>query len=485
MKHTLKPDPRRVRLEQQAAAAAGAGRLNEAAQRYRTLLEQFPGHTGARVSLGKLCLLRQQDAEAEAYLKPVPSTAPERGEAVYYLCLVYGRGERWAEAEAAAREAVQRLPAFAPAHEKLGAVLLENGRHAESVAAFRQAIALGANGPTTRTGLAKALHYQAKFDPNLDGPGRDAAFQESVRLFEAAVADAPENAFVRTGFADLLFALDRFDDAAGHYRILLESDPHTLSVVINYGLVLARIGSPERKALLASLGEEHLYPNGAQALDLALALARTCPHPQPEPVDAAVATLRALDPDTVQTAAWWQAQLDRFNPETCPDLVLRSVFTRVFAWSIPTREAVDAIAAFVDGAPVGSYGAGNGYWESLLRRHHSLDVRASDLFPGHRFLPMERVDFHDARPRPEEVVMVSWVLNDSVVESAVLALLERLSAGQKLVLIGDRPDPAGRPRACASPRLFGFLKNRFMHRGGVDLPHFAHCHDGVDLYVRR
>lgn len=471
-------------MAHKAAQAQQAGRPEQAAALYRRMLEAAPHNGTALAQLGKLQLMSGNTGEAVTYLTQVPAKAPERAEAAFYLCLAHGREQRWAEAEKAGREAVKRLPNFAPAHEKLAAVLLETGRPAESARHFRQAVRLGASGPETRAGLAKALHYQAKFDLRLKDRERREAFDESVRLFTAAVSEAPDSAFVRTGLADVLFALERFDDALPHYLAAFDLDRDNRSVGINTGLTLARIGSPERKALLARLGEDHVYESPAEAAGIAIKLADSCPFPDPRPVKAAVAALEALDPARAAGRAWWRERLQVFSPQ-CPDLVLRSVFTRVFAWSIPTVEALDAIAAFADGAPVGSYGAGNGYWEYLLQSAHGVRVHASDLELKHRFMPVERLNFNDARPDPAEVVMISWILNDAVVEKAVLALLGRLSSGQKLVIIGDRPDAAGRPGACGSARLFRFLAERFEGAGGVDLPRFAHCNDGVDFYVSR
>lgn len=56
-------------------------------------------------------------------------------------------------------------------------------------------------------------------------------------------------------------------------------------------------------------------------------------------------------------------------------------YTSTYGWSIPTREALDAIVAFVGTERVLDVGAGAGLWAALLRAA-GLDVTATDKEPG-------------------------------------------------------------------------------------------------------
>ena len=60
---------------------------------------------------------------------------------------------------------------------------------------------------------------------------------------------------------------------------------------------------------------------------------------------------------------------------------MRSPFTKNYGWAIPSREALEAIMAFVGDAVIEEHMAGGGYWSYLLREHFGARITAYDIGP--------------------------------------------------------------------------------------------------------
>jgi len=94
--------------------------------------------------------------------------------------------------------------------------------------------------------------------------------------------------------------------------------------------------------------------------------------------------LRSPDERDPDAHRWLLAQIalarvNQLRPVGALQQAIRTEFTLRFAWSIPSDEALQAIAS---ASPNGvlEVGAGNGYWAFLLRSR-GIDVLAMDRFP--------------------------------------------------------------------------------------------------------
>ena len=75
----------------------------------------------------------------------------------------------------------------------------------------------------------------------------------------------------------------------------------------------------------------------------------------------------------------------RLNSESKYESVIsatRDAFVQHYGWAIPSREALEAIMAFVgNNAPIEEHMAGGGWWSYLLREHFGAKVTPLDIGP--------------------------------------------------------------------------------------------------------
>jgi hypothetical protein len=344
------------------------------------------------------------------------------------------------EAEVCQKQALTLAPHSSEVHCNLASLALERNQFAQAIQYCQDALRYNPDNYSAMANLAGALFFSGQK-------------QESLAYFEAASKGSG-------GF-----------DGKGQ---------------INYGLALRESGDAGRAEVLKRLTEDHIYDNPSESMDIFSELAKRLPIPPSqsrEPLDWFAVN---FDPGELYPAAWWQTALARFgDTRLAPDKILRAVYTNVFGWSIPTRETLSAIAGFAEGRRVSSYGAGGGYWEYLLARHFNVSVCATDLYLGHRFMPMTSVDFAGADVYPDDVVFLSWVLNEEMIVDQVLQLFDRMAPGQPLVLVGDVRDKTGHARCCGTDALFEYLDANFQLVEQLELSRFAFIDDAVGLFHRR
>jgi hypothetical protein len=132
-----------------------AGRLDEAARRYREVLAAHPGNVRAWVDLGNVEAARSQRPEAEAAYRRALALAPHDTDALNNLAwLLLGESERLEEAEGLARAAaVGAGPDRALVLDTLARVQLARGRCAEADATLAEGLGLSGLSPAGRSAL--------------------------------------------------------------------------------------------------------------------------------------------------------------------------------------------------------------------------------------------------------------------------------------------------------------------------------------------
>lgn len=201
-----------------------AGRLDEAAARYRAVLAQDRRQADALNLLGVLSLLRGKYGEAAELIGRAVAVSPQTasyhnnlGEALRALA-------RLQDAEHAYRRAIAVQADYAPAHLNLGTVLYGQGRFEEAAAACRAAIAITGPTPAALTNLGNVL----------DRLGRLA---ESEDCHSRALAMAPNDPEVAMNHGNVLRALGRNDEAVARYQHALALRPDYVAAHYNLGWV--------------------------------------------------------------------------------------------------------------------------------------------------------------------------------------------------------------------------------------------------------
>src|SRR5712671_1153656 len=160
--------PQTAELEavlQTAVSHHRAGRLSEAQQLYRDILQVLPDHPVVNNSLGIALKGQGKSSEAEVVFRRLASVAPDYAPAHSNLGNILFEQGKLAEAEASYRRALAARPDMADALKNLGLVIVDSGRFAESFPWFKRHAELtyGSPGNAAR-GREPASPHKAKHD---------------------------------------------------------------------------------------------------------------------------------------------------------------------------------------------------------------------------------------------------------------------------------------------------------------------------------
>jgi tetratricopeptide (TPR) repeat protein len=196
-------------LYRQAAILESAGKLREAANVLQPIVEKYPDDYRARLSLGRVLGQLGEHPRATLLLCDVCRLEPDNVQAHYYLSLtLFEQAEKLRQQESDAKEAeklyqdaaeyARRALAikkdYGYAHVTLGLSLRRLGRHADAMAAFREAVHCNPE-------LAEAHYFLGEMLADKGDP------DEARKQLEQALALAPPNTSWRQEAAAHLAAL--------------------------------------------------------------------------------------------------------------------------------------------------------------------------------------------------------------------------------------------------------------------------------------
>jgi len=446
------------------------GEVESAVAQLQRAVAQAPRMVAAHIYLGNaLFTIRRYPEALDSYERAL-AIEGRSFDALYGCGCVYQATGRAADAEGFYRRALSLRPGHPAVQVNLGTALQQQGKIDQAVASFRKAVTVAPRLAEAYVALGHALLIKREYGQALE------SFTQATKL-------GLTSADLHLGMGEVLHAKGDIEAALDHYQRACDLAPRSQNAYLKLDRLLLNAGGPEKRALLEGLLTDHVYEEWEEAVDQGRALAALYRYPDGQ----ALAELRSffdeLRPERVRERAWWQGRLARFGPlEKGHDKLLRGVFSAVFSWSIPTREELQAIADFVVGGRLYSYGAGTGYWEALLRNHYGVEVVASDCLLRNRFMEMVREDYGEAKVVPTDVIFLSWICGG---DRAVNRLLEQMVPGQRLVLIGEPPDPMGIPRICATPEMFALLERDFRRVARYPLVSYSLLNDVMELYERR
>jgi tetratricopeptide (TPR) repeat protein len=192
-----------VQLQQQ-------GRLPEAEQYFRRVLEIEPRHVNTLNQLGLLAYQAGNSTAAVQLLKQAVDSDPQLANAWNNLGVVYRKLGLLEDAERAYQEALALRPSFAEGYWNLGRIYTEQGRSNDACEAYRAAIRHKPTLTRAHLSLVQSKRILAVDDP-------DVAALEA--LHRDAIADTPQQQTeLHFALGKVYDDLGRFDDAFQQYR---------------------------------------------------------------------------------------------------------------------------------------------------------------------------------------------------------------------------------------------------------------------------
>ena len=260
------PGNARAQLNLGFAYSQEPGRARDAIARYRQALRLEPDFVQAHCDLA-YALLQEPGGLGESigHYEEALRLNPDLPEVHYNLGVAYEHLQgRQKEAEEHYAEAARLRPAYAEAHYNLGSLLLSAPGGASAAASeFEKVIRLRPGEARARYSLGRALdllpgragdareEYRAAIRLNPDyaeahlGLGSDLSGQPDAaeKELREAIRLRPDLVAARLGLGYLLESSGRLGEAAGQYRLAIQSDASSSTAHYNLGNVLGRMGS--------------------------------------------------------------------------------------------------------------------------------------------------------------------------------------------------------------------------------------------------
>lgn len=180
-----------IRIVLEAAVALHrAGKLDEAEQKYRTVLAADPKQADAMSLLGQIVHQYGDGKEARTLMERAQALRPDSPTITFNLARLYFEQRDWDNAAAVNQEASRLAPTNPAPLCNLGIALCHLGRAIEGEAVLRKSLALSADNALSWSGLGLALARQDRRD-------------EARTAFEKALALNPNLAEAQFNLAEI------------------------------------------------------------------------------------------------------------------------------------------------------------------------------------------------------------------------------------------------------------------------------------------
>jgi tetratricopeptide (TPR) repeat protein len=212
-------------LQSRVSALRGLRRWAEAEAAARALITAHPRDPGSHLNLGWVFKDQDREEEALAAFTEALAVDPTDQTALEWRVSALRGLRRWAEAEAAAREAIQARPHAPDLHVELGWVFKDQQRYASALACAEQALGLDPMFWPAREQRVELLLALLRFDD------AEAAAREYL-------AERPDSVPALLLLARVLDALHRYPEALAAYERVLDLDRTDADVVTGMSATL-------------------------------------------------------------------------------------------------------------------------------------------------------------------------------------------------------------------------------------------------------
>jgi tetratricopeptide (TPR) repeat protein len=210
-----------------AKAYQSAGRLREAEQSYREILQADSAHVETLYLLGAICHALGKPMDAIVNLEQAVRLKPDFAEAHNYLGIVLAQQGRLDEAETCHRTAMKHRPNDPVAHGNLGNLLRQQGKLDQAAACYQRLVDLDPNCAEAHNDLGVTRQQQQRF-------------AEAMDHYRRAVNARPDFVYALNNLGGLLTKQNNLDEAVACYRRALAIMPDYAEAHYNLGMALAK-----------------------------------------------------------------------------------------------------------------------------------------------------------------------------------------------------------------------------------------------------
>jgi tetratricopeptide (TPR) repeat protein len=222
-------DLRLARLE--ASALRQSGKPDQGIAVLQDIVQKHADDPAAYIALAQGYTDANKGSQAVKVLLDAQTRFPSEPLVTFELGATYDRQKKYAEAEAAFRQLIDKDAQNAAALNYLGYMFAERGEHLdESVALLQRALKIEPNNASYIDSLGWAYYKQGKYD-------------EALGQLQRASDQLMTNSVVQDHYGDVLFKLSRYDDAIAAWNRALQGDGES----IDRGAIDKKIRSARQK----------------------------------------------------------------------------------------------------------------------------------------------------------------------------------------------------------------------------------------------
>ncbi len=202
-----------------------AGRLQQAEQVYRQILEEDPNHAEALHLVGVIAYRDGRYDQAIDLISQAIQKDGGKSNFFFNQGLVYHRMGKLEAAEISYQRSIQIKPDYVEAHGNLGNVFRDKGNLAAAVAAYQKALQCRPNYAGGYNNLGVAFKEQGKLTQAVE------AYQHALRI-------NPENAESHYNLGMVFMEWDQPEEAIAAFETAIHMNPHYAKAHHNLGLAL-------------------------------------------------------------------------------------------------------------------------------------------------------------------------------------------------------------------------------------------------------